>query len=328
MDKVPGIKISQPCHGVDMFYVLPNVLVGSYPSEQTSMGKIKGEGSLRKILEFLSETYKKSLVINLVAEQKTYKIDEKFSSAVSCKWVHWIDHHPLALSDFVNLIYSIVKFLQVKSHAVFIHCKHGKGRTGTLVCALITYLYGVSLDDAFEIFVQRRAIYEVGVKIESQIRLLHYWNDILENQKVKLAYTQIKDETTAWFLRKMQLKKASGIQKGKKFNLRIANIHEKTKESGLQFESLGEIKVGQEYFCRHMVMENVSIVLEHRKFISKSFVTFSVNNAMESVYLKKAGTKLVKITMNWNEMDGINGTGFKGKRYFDTVCVWIEQVSK
>ena len=328
MTTVPKIKVPQPCHGVDLFYILPTVLVGSYPSEKSSIGTTSSKSSLNKILRFLAQTYKKSVVINLVAEQEPYHIDEEYSGSVTTRWIHWTDHHAVALSDFVSLIYCIARFLQDKSHGVFIHCKHGKGRTGTLVSALITLLYGVPLAEATQIFVQRRAIYDIGVKIKSQVQLLRYWCELLDDQKLSKLYTQIRINSKTWYLRKVRVDSPTYKYDSKTFDVRVANIQEDSTDSRLYFTNLDKLKVNQEYQYCQEIQENVCIEVEYSNIITRSFVTFSFNSAIEAAYQCIDQGSLLEISTSWKKMDGIDGTDFKGKRYFDNVSIWVQQISK
>lgn len=328
MTTVPEIKVPQPLHGIDLFYILPTLLVGSYPSEKISIGRSSNESSLNKILKFLTETYEKALVINLVAEKESYHVDEQYAGSVITRWIHWTDHHALAFSEFVSLIYYIARFMQDKSKVVFIHCKHGKGRTGTLVSALITLLYSVSLAEATLIFVQRRAIYDVGVKIESQIRLLRYWCDILDDNKLSSSYGQIRSHSKSWCLKKVRLDSPMKKHESKTFDLRIANIHEDSVDSSLIFTSLGKIKVNQECLYYQEIQENVCVEVEYSNFITRSFITFSFNGAMEAAYHSSNQSSLLEISTSWKETDGIDGTGFKGKKYFDNVSIWIQQIQR
>ena len=74
-------------------------------------------------------------------------------------------------------------------HVVAIHCKGGKGRTGTAICAHLIQHWGLTADQALMAYENARTIGwstenagsggSQGVTGQSQIRYVHYYADIL-----------------------------------------------------------------------------------------------------------------------------------------------------
>ncbi|KAG5016632.1 hypothetical protein JHK82_022278 [Glycine max] len=61
-----------------------------------------------------------------------------------------------------------------------IHCMAGKGRTGLMVSAYLTYC-GMSADEALQLYADRRTTNNEGVSIPSQRRYVAYWDSLLSN---------------------------------------------------------------------------------------------------------------------------------------------------
>jgi phosphatidylinositol-3,4,5-trisphosphate 3-phosphatase and dual-specificity protein phosphatase PTEN len=100
------------------------------------------------------------------------------------------DHNPCALKVIEHFCTSVdLYFAAHPSNVVAIHCKAGKGRTGTMIAAYLLHS-GIcqSAEDALAMFGRERTQDGKGVTIPSQIRYVHYYESLLRRRDV-ISYT-------------------------------------------------------------------------------------------------------------------------------------------
>ena len=104
---------------------------------------------------------------------------EKFNG----RWVTWPfdDHNPCPLAMFGLICESIKTWLDVHpKNVAAIHCKAGKGRTGTIICALLLHLKMVkTAEESMALYAKERTKNDQGVTIKSQQRYVRYYNQLL-----------------------------------------------------------------------------------------------------------------------------------------------------
>ena len=95
------------------------------------------------------------------------------------------DHHNPPLDMLFQIIVTIEKWLSADAeHVAIVHCKGGKGRTGTVVACYLLYS-GVCSNplEALELFARNRSHKKKGVTGASQLRYVSYFGAILNAKK-------------------------------------------------------------------------------------------------------------------------------------------------
>lgn len=95
----------------------------------------------------------------------------------------WPDHHPPPFALIPNIMASMRDWLRGGSadggktgNVAVVHCKAGKGRSGTVACSYLISEEGWEVDDALMVFTARRmrSGFGSGVSIPSQLRWVGY----------------------------------------------------------------------------------------------------------------------------------------------------------
>ncbi|CAD8135873.1 unnamed protein product [Paramecium octaurelia] len=128
------------------------------------------------------EKYK---VINLCSERQ-YRHD-LFYKVVEFPFE---DHQPPPFQIILPFCLTVSKWLKKQDRVVAVHCKAGKGRTGTMIsCYLLYSKQYDSSKDALKYYAMIRTQNQEGVTIPSQARYVEYFNIAL---KMNLLYVPAK----------------------------------------------------------------------------------------------------------------------------------------
>lgn len=164
-------RFQQDGFDLDLSYITDHLIAMGYPSAGA-------EGVYRNPIEFVQKFFdlrhpQAFLLYNLCAE-RTYDV-RQFQGRV--RHFPFEDHNPPAFRMIKVFCEDVRQFLaEHPQHAVSIHCKAGKGRTGTLISCYLIYAGMVSSSDqALEVFAEGRTKNGKGVTIPSQIRYVHYF---------------------------------------------------------------------------------------------------------------------------------------------------------
>lgn len=160
-------------HQLDLTYITSRVLVCSEPVN-TQFPYWLFKNNINDILEFLNSRYKDHwMVYNLQQEQSKYLDCQVFGNI---EHFAFPDHNPPPFHMLVRIVQSIEDYLRLdKDNVVLIHCKAGKGRTGTVVCSYLMKHYGMTASMANAYYTEKRMRFGEGVSIKSQKRYLGYF---------------------------------------------------------------------------------------------------------------------------------------------------------
>ena len=128
-------RITYGNKSLDISPITPRMYAMSYPSDNIIESMYHNNQD--DIAEYLNDKHpKKYLIFNVSGIE--YKNPDKFNKSVityNCP-----DQKSPSLYDIFSIIFQAYKFLgEDKDNVICIHCLAGKGRTGTICCALLLY---------------------------------------------------------------------------------------------------------------------------------------------------------------------------------------------
>lgn len=174
---------------LDLSYITPRIIVAAGPSDDVITNLFRSP--VDKVINHLNQHFTFSdkrhwHIWNLRGEGPGYNIDK----LKGCWTYHpFPDHLPPSIALLLMIVEEIDKFMSKSPmNVALIHCKEGKGRSGTICCAYLMYeakkkgIY-MSVEEAIAIFTRKRMrkIFGPGVSIKSQIRYLEYWKRFLQS---------------------------------------------------------------------------------------------------------------------------------------------------
>ncbi|PKY01397.1 phosphatases II [Aspergillus campestris IBT 28561] len=224
---VAGPRLRHPEAGLDLCYVTDNIIATSGPS--TNYPQRAYRTPLDDLVSFLDAKHGKDWAIwEFRAEGTGYPDEEVYGR------IHhypWPDHHPPPFALIPPMMGSMRNWLQgiepqdkpqspPGERVMVVHCKAGKGRSGTAVCSYLISQEGWKIEDALQRFTERRmrARFGAGVSIPSQLRWVRYvdrWTNQMGKKYVERPVEIL--ELHVWGLRDGVKAAVEGFEdKGKK----------------------------------------------------------------------------------------------------------------
>lgn len=169
---------------LDLSYVTPRIIAMGFPSSGVE-GMYRNP--LPEVQRFFKKRHDKHYKIYNLCSERSYDLEGLFDHV---EVFPFDDHNPCAIKLIERFCANADAYLaQDPANVVAIHCKAGKGRTGTLVAAYLLHS-GIcsSAEEALSMFSKMRTHNNKGVTIPSQIRYVHYYESLLRRKEV-LSYT-------------------------------------------------------------------------------------------------------------------------------------------
>ncbi|KAK0311589.1 Telomerase protein component 1 [Friedmanniomyces endolithicus] len=171
---VSSPRLPSPDTPLDLSYITPSLIATSGPS--STYPRTLYRNPLLDLLRFLNSKHGSQWAIwEFRAEGTGYSDDEVDGGRV--QHFPWPDHHPPPFGLVPEIVGSMREWLAGEEGRVaVVHCKAGKGRSGTVVCSYLISEEGWSREAAETRFTERRmrAGFGRGVSIPSQRRTIGY----------------------------------------------------------------------------------------------------------------------------------------------------------
>ncbi|XP_069129758.1 phosphatidylinositol 3,4,5-trisphosphate 3-phosphatase TPTE2-like [Argopecten irradians] len=182
---------------LDLCYITERVIAMSFPSKGM-MAMYRNP--VREVARFFDEKHKDHYRIYNLCSERDYD-EELFHNRVERVFID--DHNVPRLSEMVDFCANAREFMSADpQNVIAIHCKGGKGRTGTMIC---TWLIDCGLfedaEESLDYFGDRRTDLTVGktfqgVETPSQSRYVGYYEKVKKDLKGQLPPRKEKKMTS------------------------------------------------------------------------------------------------------------------------------------
>jgi phosphatidylinositol-3,4,5-trisphosphate 3-phosphatase/dual-specificity protein phosphatase PTEN len=166
---------------LDLSYVTDRIIAMGYPSEGTE-GVYRNH--MKNVQRFFDRRHPKAFRLYNLCSERSYEAS-KFYGSVHC--FPFDDHNPCEFEVTKKFCENLRQWLgEHPQNVAAIHCKAGKGRTGTMIACYLVYINAApTAEQALQMFAEKRTQNKKGVTIPSQIRYVHYFQKYCELKRLK-----------------------------------------------------------------------------------------------------------------------------------------------
>ncbi|GAB7359139.1 hypothetical protein MBLNU230_g5206t1 [Neophaeotheca triangularis] len=212
---VAGPRARHPEAGLDLCYVTDNIVATSGPSG--TYPQLAYRNPLKDLVKWLDDQHGAEWCIwEFRAEGTGYPDAEVYGRV---RHYPWPDHHPPPFALVPLIVGSMRNWLRGedgessagsgevegkgKGRTVVVHCKAGKGRSGTMACSYLISQEGWTPEQAMQRFTERRMRpgFGAGISIPSHLRWITYVDRWTKGGKVYLERPVEITELHLWGLR-------------------------------------------------------------------------------------------------------------------------------
>lgn len=164
---------------LDLAYITPQLIASAMPTKGFFQGFYRM--SIESVVGFLDKEHESHWHIwNLQDDNEVGYDPNKIRGVEDTSLVtrHPVkDHQPFPFAMLVRIATEIRDYIELDpKNVAFVHCKCGKGRTGSVVAAYLMLYHGMTYSQAIFTFTQKRIRLGIlnGISIKSQQRFLQY----------------------------------------------------------------------------------------------------------------------------------------------------------
>lgn len=201
---VASPRARHPEAGLDLCYVTDHIVATSGPG--SSYPQVAYRNPLKSLVKFLDSKHGDNWAIWEFRAEGTGYPDEDVYNRV--RHYPWPDHHPPPFNLVPLIMASLRNWLkgteaEGKERVAVVHCKAGKGRSGTITCSYLISEEGWTPEDAMKRFTERRMRpgFGNGISIPSQLRWVTYVDRWTQGGKVYVERPVEIVELHVWGLR-------------------------------------------------------------------------------------------------------------------------------
>lgn len=201
---VAGPRARHPEAGLDLCYVTDFLVATSGPSG--TYPQVAYRNPLKDLVKFLDSKHGNAWAIWEFRAEGTGYPDEEVYGRI--RHYPWPDHHPPPFALIPLIMGSMRNWLkdkdaEGKGRVVVVHCKAGKGRSGTVSCSYLISEEGWDPEDAKQRFTERRMRpgFGAGISIPSQVRWISYVDRWTKHGKTYVERPVEVLEVHVWGLR-------------------------------------------------------------------------------------------------------------------------------
>lgn len=161
---------------LDLAYITDRIIGMGFPGEG---GKGLIRNPLPEIVRFLQMRHMGFYKVYNLCKEKSYWYDpQKMRGEVG--FFPFEDHQTPPLRLVMEFCEDATQWLlKDPRNIIAVHCKAGKGRTGTMICCFLIYsAICANAEEAIDLFACRRTMNNKGVTIPSQLRYIHYFEQV------------------------------------------------------------------------------------------------------------------------------------------------------